>query len=140
LTRKHLRSRKDLNEEVVSARTKDKEAIDIIADLGTSMLTVCQERDVEPETLLYELVLLMRIARDEMMRKYSTQLCNPDGRPWTKKQRKLVCDDYNRLWDIINEQCVEVLGNTDWRMKIAEADPEHNAIGRKNDDRPHYIN
>ena len=141
MTRKHLRSRKKLNQDVTIARTKDQEAIDIIADLGTSMLTVCQERDVEPETLLYELVLLIRIARDEMLKKYSTQFNNPEGKPWTKKQKLLVYDDYDRLGNVINEQCTEALKDTDRRMKNAEADSEQRAIGcKKNDGRPNYIN
>ena len=141
MTRKHLRSRKKLNQDVTIARTKDQEAIDIIADLGTSMLTVCQERDVEPETMLYELVLLMRLARDEMLRKYATQFINPDGKPWTKKQRSLIYDDYDRLGKVINEQCTEALKDTDRRMRIAEAGSEQRAIGcKKNVDRPYYIN
>ena len=141
MTRKHLRSRKKLNQDVTIARTKDQEAIDIISDLGTSMLTVCQERDVEPETLLYELVLLMRIARDEMLRKYKTQFNNPEGKPWTEKQKLLIYDDYDRLGNVINEQCTEALKDTDRRMKNAEADSERKAIGcKKNDGRPYYIN
>jgi len=141
LTRKHLRSRKKLNQDVSIARTKDQEAIDIIADLGTSMLTVCQERDVEPETLLYELVLLIRIARDEMLRKYATQFSNPDGKPWTKKQKSLIYDDYDRLGKVINEQCTGALKDTDRRVRSAEAGSEQRSIGcKKNDSRPYYIN
>jgi len=141
MTRKHLRSRKKLNQDVTIARTKDQEAIDIIADLGTSMLTVCQERDVEPETLLYELVLLIRVARDEMLRKYATQFNKPEGKPWTKKQKLLIYDDYDRLGKVINEQCTEALKDTDRRMRFAEAHPENNAIEwKKNDERPFYIN
>lgn len=141
MTRKHLRSRKKLNQDVTIARTKDQEAIDIIADLGTHMLTVCQERDVEPETLLYELVLLMKIGRDEMLRKYATQFSNPDGKPWTKKQKSLIYDDYDRLGKVINEQCTEALKDTDQRMSIVEAGSEQRSIGcKKNDGRPYYIN
>lgn len=141
MTRKHLRSRKKLNQDVMIARTKDQEAIDKIVDLGTSILTVCQERDIEPETLLYELVLLMRIARDEMLRKYAMQFSNPDGKPWTKKQKSLIYDDYDRLGKVINEQCTEALKDTDRRMRSAEAGSEQRAIGfKKNDGRPYYIN
>lgn len=141
MTRKHLRSRKKLDQDVTIARTKDQEAIDVIADLGTSMLRVCQERDVEPETLLYELVLLMRIGRDEMLKKYATQFSNPDGKPWTKKQRSLIYDDYDRLGKVINEQCTEALRDTDRRMSIVEAGSEQRPIGwKKSVDRPYYIN
>jgi hypothetical protein len=141
LTRKHLRSRKKLSQDVTIARTKDQEAIDIITDLGTSMLTVCQERDVEPETLLYELVLLIRTARDEMLRKYATQFSNPDGKPWTKKQKMLIYDDYDRLGNIINKQCNEALEDTDRRIRVGEAGSEEKAIGcKKNGERPYYIN
>jgi len=105
------------------------------------MLTVCQERDVEPETLLYELVLLIRIARDEMLRKYATQFNNLEGKPWTKKQRSLIYDDYDRLGKVINEQCTEALKDTDRRMRSAEAGSEKRATGcKKNDGRPYYIN
>ena len=141
MTRKHLRSRKELSKDITLARVKDQEAIDIIADLGTSMLTVCQERDVEPETMLYELVLLIRIARDEMLKKYSTQFSNPEGKPWTKKQKLLIYDDYDRLGNVINEQCTEALKETDRRMRAAESGSEQRAIGcKKNVDRPYYIN
>jgi len=130
-----------LSKDITLARVKDQEAIDIIADLGTSMLTVCQERDVEPETMLYELVLLIRIARDEMLKKYSTQFSNPEGKPWTKKQKLLIYDDYDRLGNVINEQCTEALKDTDRRMSIVEAGSEKRAIGcKKNDGRPNYIN
>jgi len=141
LTKKHLRSRKKLSQDVTIARTKDQEALDIIADLGTSMLTVCQERDVEPETLLYELVMLIRIARDEMLKKYAMQFNNPDGKPWTKKQKMLIYDDYERLGNVINEQCTKALEDTDRRIRADEAGHEQKAIRcKKNDERPYYIN
>lgn len=140
MTRKHLRSRKELDEHITFARTKDKDAINTIADLGTAMLKVCQENDVEPESMLYECVLLTKIAQDEMMRKYAAQFQNPNGRPWTKKQKELIGDDYNRLWDVISEQCVNALRGAEWKMKHIKTEIEHSLKPRNSDDRPFYIN
>jgi hypothetical protein len=127
LTKKHLRSRKELDEH-------------IIPDRGTAMLEVCQDYDVEPESMLYECVLLTKIAQDEMMRKYAAQFKNPNERPWTKKQKEMIGDDYDRLWDVLSEQCVNALRDAEWKIKHVKTEVEHSSRTEKDDDRPNYIN
>lgn len=140
MTRKHLRSRKELHSYVEDVLAKDKEAMDIIADLGTSMLTVCQKGGVEPESMLYQLILLTKISQDEMMRKYAARFQNLGDRPWTKRQKEMIRDDHDRLWDILSERCVNALQEADWIIKHLKTESKDTDEKRNGDDRPFYIN
>lgn len=140
MTRKHLRSRKELVKSIEHGREKDTEAIGIIKGLGTSMLKVCEEKDVEPESMLSELILLTMIANGVLMKKYRTQFPNPDGKPWTKRQERRIHDDIDRLWSLLREDCANTLGDIDEAMRGVEDKKDQIEIERRSDDRPIYIN
>lgn len=135
MTRKHLRSRKELVNNINRGREKDKEAMSVIVELGTSMLKVCEEKDVEPESMISELILLTIIANNVLMKKYQTQFPNHDGKPWTKGQERQIHDDIDRLWEILRDGCINTLNEVDEEVKGIEV-----GIGRKSKDRPIYIN
>lgn len=135
MTKKHLRSRRELVKSIEKGREKDTEAIGIIKGLGTSMLKVCEEKDVEPESMLSELILLTMIANGVLMKKYRTQFPNPDGKPWTKRQEERIHDDIDRLWSLLRDDCANTLSAIDHEMKGIEV-----GIEQKSNERPIYIN
>ncbi|OPX62718.1 MAG: hypothetical protein A4E29_00492 [Methanomassiliicoccales archaeon PtaB.Bin134] len=107
-----LRGRKRLVEQLERAREKDKDADKQLADLARSMLRVCREKDVEPETLLFQLELLDQVALEVLMRKYFSEFMEDEG-GMGKKRKKQVHEDLGRLVQVIQEQARRSLKGAD---------------------------
>lgn len=143
MSKKKLRSMKEINKQIRAARSRDEEAEKELARLGRSMLDVCKENNVEPETMLVQLGLLTSIARRELVRKHSSEFIDPKQEPPGGKEKKVIIEDFQRMLTAISRQCDEAREDPDGNVDepgVGKAQ-EGNRAGakKKKDDRPHYI-
>ena len=143
MSRKRLRSRKKLVEQLEQARKKDQEADRELAALAQAMLHLCEEKDVEPETLLYQIGLLDHIAMKVLVRKHAKEFLGEDKENPGKKRLKLVHDDFGRLIQVIQDRAFASLKEADKRMeakKEQERREAPKASGKPGIDyEPYYI-
>jgi hypothetical protein len=143
MSRKKLRSRKKLVEQLEQARKKDQEVDRELAALAQAMLHLCEEKDVEPETLLYQIGLLDHIAMKVLMRKHAKEFLGEDGENISKKRLKLVHDDFGRLIQVIQDCAFSSLKEADRKMgakKESEPQKDPKANGKPGIDYgPYYI-
>ncbi len=143
MSRKRLRGRKKLVEQLERAREKDQEADKELAALGQAMLHLCEERDVEPETLLYQIGLLDHIAMKVLMRKHAKEFLGDGKENVRKKRLKMVHDDFGRLIQVIQDLAFDSLNEADKKMtaqKETEAQRDPKPPGKSRIDYgPYYI-
>ncbi|KAF5044232.1 hypothetical protein DSECCO2_493930 [anaerobic digester metagenome] len=143
MSRKKLRGRKKLVEQLEQARKKDQEADHELAALAQAMLHLCEEKDVEPETLLYQIGLLDQIAVKVLMRKHAKEFLGEDKENVGRKRLKLVHDDFGRLIQVIQDCAFGSLNEADRKVndkKERETQEKSKGSDRsKIDYGPYYI-
>ncbi|MHC1709401.1 MAG: hypothetical protein AB9819_03220 [Methanomassiliicoccales archaeon] len=125
MSKKKLRTRKKLVEQLEQARKKDQEADRELAALAQAMLHLCEERDVEPETLLYQIGLLDHIAMKVLVRKHAKEFLGEGEENIGKKKLKLVHDDFGRLIQVIQDCAFRSLKEADRKMEAKREQDNH---------------
>jgi len=143
MSKNKLRSRKKMVEQLDQARKKDQEADRELAALAQAMLHLCQEKDVEPETLLYQIGLLDHIAMKVLMRKHAKEFLGEGKENIGKRKLKLVHEDFGRLIQVIQDSAFSSLKEADRMMgtkKEQDKQEGQNGSGKhKIDYGPYYI-